>query len=366
MLSLFSKVKYFDKTLAVICLLLLLVGLALIYSTSINGNRAIFYRQLVFAVAAIFIFFFFAHFDFRSLAKSSRWAYLILIILLIAVLVIGTAVKGSSRWFDLGFFRFQPAEFTKLVMVLVFARFFALRRGEINTWTNIALSFIYALIPMALIAKEPDLGSAIVILIIWGGLLMLSSVNKKVFIYLFMIFLVVAGFAWKFALHDYQRQRIETFLDPNLDPKGKGYNVKQAIIAVGSGSFTGRGLGKGLQSQLRFLPERQTDFIFASAAEELGFIGTSVILILYFILLYRLLVIFQMSRDDLSRFIVGGVFVMILGQVLINVGMNMGIMPVTGIPLPMLSYGGSSLFTLAISLGIVESVAVKAKGLHLS
>jgi len=253
----------------------------------------------------------------------------------------------------------------KLIMVLVLARFFALRRGEINTFKNITLSLIYVVVPMALIAKQPDLGSAIVIFVIWLGMLFFSTVNKKVFIYLFLILVVFSGVSWKFLLHDYQKKRIEIFLNPNLDPKGRGYNVRQATIAIGSGGVLGRGLGKGLQSQLRFLPERQTDFIFASSAEELGFLGSMVILVLYFTLLYRLLVVYKLSRDDLSRFLVIGIFFMMLTQIVINVGMNMGIMPVTGIPLPMLSYGGSSLLTIAISMGIAEAVAINARGLRL-
>ncbi len=362
---LFAKLKYMDKTLAVTCLLLLLLGLAVIYSTSLGGSSAIFIRQLVYAVVAIGLFFAFSQLDFRSLSKISRYLYLFTLLALVLVLFLAPPIQGSRRWFDLGFFSIQPAEFAKLIMVLMLARFFALRRGQINTWSNILLSFIYTVIPVLLIAREPDLGSAIVVFAVWGGILMLSSINKKVFVYLFLIFITFAGFAWQFMLHDYQRTRIETFLDPNLDPQGSGYNVRQAIIAVGSGGMFGQGLGKGLQSQLRFLPERQTDFIFAAAAEELGFVGTMAILVLYFILLYRLLVIYRMSRDDLSRFTVGGIFFMIFTQAVINIGMNMGVMPVTGIPLPLFSYGGSSLLTLAISLGIAESVAIRAKGLHL-
>ncbi|MHB8870922.1 MAG: rod shape-determining protein RodA [Candidatus Doudnabacteria bacterium] len=363
--SIFSKIKHFDISLAVTCFLLLLMGLSLLYSTSLSGSIQVFTRQLIHAVIGIGLFFFFAYFDFRDTTKISRYLYVVFVLSLVALLIIGFTVKGSSRWFNFGFFNLQPAEFMKLIMVLILARFFALRRGEINTWKNILLSFIYALIPMFLIAKQPDLGSAIIIFIIWLGMLFFSTVNKKVFVYLFLIFVVFAGVSWKFLLHDYQRNRIETFLEPSLDPRGQGYNVRQATIAIGSGSLTGRGLGKGLQSQLRFLPERQTDFIFASASEELGFVGSSVILILYFILLFRLLVIYRISRDDLSRFVVIGIFFMIFGQVVINIGMNMGILPVTGIPLPFLSYGGSSLMTVAISMGIVEAVAVNAKGLRL-
>lgn len=366
MQNLLSRFKYLDLILAVTCFLLLLIGIALIYSTTLSGNKSLFYRQVIYALAAIGVFLFFSSFDFRSLTKASRYFYIGFVILLIILLELGVAIKGSTRWFDLKIFNFQPAEFMKLIMVLVLARFFALRRGEINTWKNILLSFIYVLIPILLIAKQPDLGSAIVIFVIWLGMLFFSTVNKKVFLYLFLFFALFSSIAWNFLLHDYQRNRIETFINPNIDPRGQGYNVRQAIIAVGSGQFIGRGLGKGLQSQLRFLPERHTDFIFAASAEELGFLGSAVILVLYFILLYRLLVIYRLSRDDLSRFVIVGIFFMIFGQMFINIAMNLGIFPVTGIPLPLLSYGGSSLLTVAISMGIAEAVAVRSKGPRLN
>ena len=361
----FQKLKYGDLTLALTCVLLCLIGLSLMYSTSLSGDRGLFVRQLINFTGATTLFLIFSYLDFRTLARESRYLYVLGILLLIAVLYLTAPIKGSHRWFDLGLLNFQPAEFAKIAMILFLARFFAARRGEINSIKNIAISFIYTAIPFFLIAREPDLGSSIVILAIWGGILLVSRVDKKVFLYLFILFTIFSGVAWEFILHDYQRNRIETFLDPNLDPQNKGYNVRQAIIAVGSGGLYGTGLGKGLQSQLQFLPERQTDFVFASAAEELGFLGTSVILILYTILLYRLLVIYRLSRDDLSRFIIAGIFFMLFTQIVINIGMNIGIMPVTGIPLPMLSYGGSSLFTIAICLGIAQAVAIRAKSSHL-
>ncbi len=365
MRNFFFRFRHLDITLEVTCFLLLLIGLSLIYSTSLNGDRSSFLKQAVYALIAVVLFFFFAFFDLSKLSKIGRYLYLFLVAALVLVLFAGHSVQGSSRWFNLKFISFQPAEFAKLVIILVLARFFALRRGEINIWKNVLLSFVYVLIPIFLIAKEPDLGSALVILIIWLGMLFLSNVNKKIFIYIFLIFSVVSIGSWKFVLKDYQKNRIMTFVNPQLDPRGKGYNVQQAIISVGSGKVLGTGLGRGLQSQLKFLPERQTDFVFASAAEELGLLGSAVIIILYFLLLYRFLAIYAKSRDDLDRFIVAGVFFLILSQAVINIGMNIGLLPVTGIPLPFISYGGSSLITVAIGAGVVEAVAVRSKGLRL-
>lgn len=359
------QAKYFDAALAVSFVLLLAVGVVMMYSTSLGGSQSIFYKQLAYAIGGIGLFVFFSYFDYKVLSRYAAALYGILVVMLLAVLKFGHLALGARRWFNLGLLNFQPSELAKLVLILVLARFFASRRGEIKSWRNILLSFAYALILVALVAAQPDLGTAIVVLGVWLGILMVSNVQKKVFAYLFIIFAVVAVGSWKFVLKDYQKSRIEAFIDPQLDPRGRGYNVQQAIIAVGSGRVSGTGLGRGLQSQLKFLPERQTDFVFASAAEELGLIGTTVIIALYVVLLYRILLIYKSSTDDTGRFMAAGVFFMVFVQAAINIGMNVGVLPVTGIPLPLISYGGSSLLTTAVALGIAESVAVRSKGLRL-
>lgn len=361
----FRQAKYFDVALAASFALLMAVGVVMMYSTSLGGSYAIFYHQLIYTAAALALFGFFSYFDYKALERSANTLYVILIVSLAAVLKFGLLVLGARRWFNLGIINFQPTEFAKLILILVLARFFAARRGEIKNWQNILLSLAYTLIPVLLIARQPDLGSAIILMAIWFGMLAVSRVQKKVFFYILIALSVVSVGAWKFTLHDYQKHRLETFLNPELDPQGRGYNVQQAIIAVGSGGLKGTGLGKGLQSQLKFLPERQTDFVFASTAEELGLVGTLVIMLLYCVLLYRLLIIYRRSRDDTGRFMVIGIFFMVFSQAAINIGMNIGLLPVTGIPLPLISYGGSSLLTTAIAMGIAESVANRAKGLRL-
>jgi rod shape determining protein RodA len=361
----FQQVKFFDAALAVSFVLLLAVGVVIMYSTSLGGSYSIYYKQLVYALVAIGLFAFFSYFDYKVLERIATPFYFIVVALLAAVLKFGHLALGARRWFDLGILNFQPSELAKLALVLLLARFFASRRGEIKNWQNILLSLLYALIPIILVVGQPDLGSAIILFMVWFGILLCSRVQKKVFIYLFLGLAIVSAGAWKFALHDYQKHRIETFLNPQLDPQGRGYNVQQAIIAVGSGGIHGTGLGKGLQSQLKFLPERQTDFVFASAAEELGTIGALVIILLYCALLYRLLIIYRHSRDDTGRFMVAGIFFIIFTQVAINIGMNIGVLPVTGIPLPLVSYGGSSMLTTAVALGITESIAMRSKGLRL-
>lgn len=362
---LFDRIKHFDIPLILASGILVIIGLSLIYASSLaNPTLSLFYRQLVFVGIGIVLYAVCSLYNYHRLAKMNRWVYIVLIAVLLFVLFFGTAVRGSARWIDLGFFRFQPAEFAKIIVAIGLARWLYLRRGEINSWKNIALTLLYAAIPAALIMLEPDLGSSIVVLGVWAGVLTISWVNKKFILGIALAFILIAGIGWKFFLQDFQKTRIEVFLNPELDPKGRGYNVRQATIAVGSGQLLGRGLGKGLQSQLKFLPERQTDFIFATSAEEVGFVGCTVILLLYGIIISRIWLIMTRSRDELGKYIAGGVLCMLFVQIVVNIGMNIGLLPVTGIPLPLLSYGGSSLIVVFISLGIVQNIARQTHALR--
>lgn len=365
MRAFYQKFRAFDLPLAAVSFLLLILGLALIYSTSLaSGSLAQFYRQSVFAVLALAAYGFFAFYNYHNLCKANRVIYPILIGVLLLVLVFAREIRGSSRWLDFGFFRFQPAEFAKLAVALGLSRWMYLRRGQINAWKNILLTLAYVLIPAALVALEPDLGSAVIILAIWLGTLAISSMNKKYLIIFALAALIFSGVAWKYFLHDYQRTRVEVFLNPNLDPRGRGYNVRQAVISVGSGGLLGRGLGQGLQSGLKFLPERQTDFVFASSAEEVGFVGSLGILALFSYLFWRFLRIMKRSKDALGFYLVGGLLFMLFSQMSINIGMNLGLLPVTGIPLPFFSYGGSSLLVVFIALGMVQNVARQSRALR--
>jgi len=365
MLKFLSRFKYFDLPLQITTGLLIVVGLALLYSTSVAGDTTgTFWRQLVFLALGLAGFFFFSFFDYHTLAKSNRTLYVIFILLLVYLLFFASFIRGGKRWINFGFFNFQVAEFVKIVVILGLARLLYLRRGEINSWGNILWSFLYAVIPVGLIVLEPDLGSAIIILAIWGGVILISPIKKKFLVVLFLIFLSVSGITWKFFLKPFQKDRIVVFLNPALDPKGRGYNVRQASIAVGSGQLFGRGLGKGLQSEHKFLPERQTDFIFAASSEQVGFLGVIVLLIIYFCLFARLISIVKNARDDLGMYIAAGVFFLFFAHVIINIGMNVGLLPVTGIPLPFLSAGGSSLVVALIALGIAQNISMQSKVLR--
>jgi rod shape determining protein RodA len=245
-------------------------------------------------------------------SQVNRISYFVILALLIFVLVFAREIKGSTRWIDFGFFQLQPAEFAKIVVILGLSRWMYLKRGQINSWKNIIITAVYTLIPAILIMREPDLGSSVILIGVWAGLLLISPMSKKYIVTLVLMAVILSGIGWQFGLHDYQQRRIEVFLNPDLDPRGQGYNVRQAIIAVGSGQLFGRGLGQGLQGQLNFLPERQTDFIFASASEEIGFLGVAGLLALYCFLFLRLLSIMKMAKDDLAFYIVGGVLFLVL------------------------------------------------------
>ncbi len=363
--QIFSRLKYFDVPLLIVSGLLLLIGLAVQYAVSLSGGTIeIFYRQLIFSLVGTVLFLFFAFYNYHRLSKLNRIAYLVLIAALVFLLIFGVQIRGSARWIELGFFRLQPAELAKVIVGIGLARWLYLKRGQINTWKSFLTTFAYAAVPALLIFLEPDLGSSAIVMAVWFGLMLLSPLRKKYIIIFLIASLVFAGVTYEFVLQDYQHKRVEVFLNPDKDPKGKGYNVRQAIIAVGSGELFGRGLGRGLQSQLKFLPERQTDFIFASASEEIGFLGVSVLLGLYYLLFRRLIRIMKYARDDLAMYITGGILFLFLAQVIINIGMNIGLLPVTGIPLPFMTYGGSSLLVTCIALGIVQNVARQSKALR--
>lgn len=310
-------------------------------------------QQTVFALVGIAIFLFISRFDLQSIKNLIKPAYFLMILLLLAVFILGIETRGSIRWIPLGIFNIQPSEFAKPVLILTLAKFWS---DKLPTWSNIIKSILWTAPLFFLIFKQPDLGSALTIGAIWFGMLVASEISFKKIIILLLIFLCAVPLSWVF-LHDYQRQRIFGFLDPGGDPLGQGYNVIQSTIAVGSGEFFGRGLGRGTQSRLQFLPEFRTDFIFASIAEEMGFIGSMIILTIYLYMLIYCLNITQQGISPYNFQIIIGVASMLLFQIFINIGMNIGLLPITGITLPLISYGGSSLIATLASLGMIASIA---------
>lgn len=356
------NLKSIDWVLYIIVLLLLIFGILVIFSITYHTpKQELAISQLIYGILGIFLLVIFTMIDYRTLSSASIILYFAGISLLILVLILGKTKLGSTRWIDFGFFNFQPSEIFKVILILTLSNFLS-KKENILIIDFIIYLFMIAL-PVVLVLLEPDLGTALIYVII-GIALFIACKTKEIYLLISgLIFAVLSPVLWFFVLKPYQRERILTFIDPNHDPFGSGYNVLQSTISVGSGGLLGRGLGHGSQSQLNFLPIQHTDFIFATLAEELGFIGAGLLLILFIILIIRIIGIAASAKDAIGRYICFGVATMILAQILINVGMNIGIMPVTGIPLPLISHGGSSLFTTMIALGIVGSVFIRRKAI---
>ncbi len=350
---------FFDWPLFAAALLLSLTGIMMIYSTGLGDDPEVFLwtRQAAVLAFGVLALFFLSTLDYIFFRKASGVLYVASLVLLALVLFFGQEIRGAARWFNFGFFSFQPAEFSKLALVVFLANFLKLKRPLLQKFRYVLWSGVYPGVIVGLLMLQPDLGSAIIHVAIWAGLLFLSPVPRRFLLYLLVIFLIVSAASWTLFLHDYQKDRIRSFVDPAADPQGQGYNVIQSIVAIGAGGIYGKGLARGPQSQLQFLPERQTDFIFASLVEELGFVGGGLVLILFFLIFIRLIKIAREAREMFGTFLVIGFFFLMLTQTLVNIGMNLGLVPVTGVTLPFLSYGGSSLLVTFLMLGMVESAA---------
>jgi len=281
---------------------------------------------------------------------------------LLALLLVAThAVQGAKSWFDLGVFSLQPADPAKLVFIALMAKYFSRRHMEIGDFRHIIVSGAWAAGLILLILVEPDLGTAVIFSIVWFGMILVSGISKKHLAVIITGAMIAAAGLWTFALHDYQRTRLVSFLNPAADIHGSGYNAYQATIAVGSGEVFGKGIGYGTQSKLRFLPEYETDFIFASFAEEWGFAGVLLVLTLYGLLLARLLAIARRAATNFDALFTIGVVLLFTAHIFIHAGINLGILPVTGTTIPFMSYGGSHLIVEFAALGIVAALAREAR-----
>ena len=359
--SLRAKFRKFDFLLFGSVVLLVVIGLTAIYSVSLsseNPDFTNFKKQLVyFGLGLIFILILSA-INFSAFRLYSRYVYLGSIILLILVLFFGSTVRGTTGWFNFIGLRFQPVEIAKIGLLLFLARFFANRFHQFNQAKHIVVSLVGTMILVFLVLLQPDVGSASVLFGIWVLLMIISGVRLRYVATMLVSLALIVLLLWTFAFADYQKNRVLTFLNPELDPLGSGYNVTQAIIAVGSGNLMGRGLGFGSQSQLKFIPESQTDFVFAVVAEELGLLGVSLMLALWVLIFYRLIQSAKKARVDFGMYFLIGICCLFFIHLLVNVGMNMGLLPVTGISLPFTSYGGSFMIACFILIGFAESVIV--------
>ncbi len=358
-----SSWRAFDLQLTVYALLLAAVGLAMAYTNSadvavLNGGST-FLRGLMWAGIAIVMFTAAAMFDYRWL-KTFAWPlYFVNLGLLAATLVIGKGVGGSARWITVAGFQFQFSELAKILMIVVLATYLSRRETKLNSlWTILGACLLVA--PAAfLVLLQPDLGTSLVFGAILAGMLFMSGASLKWLALLGGLVLAAVPIVWTYLLKDYQKQRLISFLDPSSDPQGSGYQLLQSQIAVGSGGLVGKGLTNGTQAQLDFLPVQSTDFVFAILAEELGFIGAMVVFALFIALIWRILVCAWRSKDPFGLLVASGLASLILFQLVVNVGMVLGIMPITGIPLPFVTHGGASLVSLAIGLGLLQSINVR-------
>ncbi|KKU94096.1 MAG: Rod shape-determining protein [Candidatus Jorgensenbacteria bacterium GW2011_GWA1_48_13] len=341
---------------------LLAIALASLVSL-LSSNAILFYKQLVWYIIAFCLILFSIRIDWRGLIKESYFRYGIYwfaVALLLIVDLSGKTIRGVTSWLQFGDFQFEPAELAKLGLILLLAGFFS--RRHIAAWVgkNIALSFFYALIPTVLVAVQPDLGSALVVFGIWIGFLLLSGINKKRLAVGFLVAILFAGLLWGFFLKPYQKDRLLGFVNPERDPLGVNYNVIQSKIAIGSAGFWGKGFGAGTQVQFGFLPEAETDFIFAAFVEEWGIVSGLIIILAFLLVVSRIVKIGIEAKNNDYKFITLGTALVLAIHFLLNIGSNLGFLPVTGINFPFLSYGGSNILTVAILVSIVERIKLES------
>ena len=328
------------------------------YLSLLSFNPKLANQQLIFICLGLILYLTALNFDYRIFKVYHQHLYGLLLTLLILTLLFGKVIKGSSRWIDVGFFRVQPSEFGKVILLFTLAALLANVQGRLVRGKDLLRVTLVILLPSILVLLQPDLGTAAVYLLIFLTLLAVLKVPKYYFVLAFIVFGLLVPNVWPL-LKDYQKERVTVFLNPLADPLGAGYNSLQSRIAVGSGQLFGKGFGSGTQSKLRFLPESHTDFIFASFSEEWGLLGVLALLTLYLLLLAELLTVAKSCEDRFGHLFVIGAFGLLFFQTFINISVNVGLLPITGITLPLMSYGGSSMVTTFVLLGIVNNISAK-------
>jgi len=359
--------KRIDWFLIFFLIPIVLAGLSVMKSFSpLEGSDNFFDKQIIWIIISFIVFLIFSFLDFSFLKRTDVLISLFLILsgILLILFVLGTISHGAKSWFDFGSFSFQPADMMKLVLILLLAKYFSRRHVEIRDIKHIFISGLYALIPFVLVLLQPDFGSAIIIFLIWFGMTIVSGISQKHLLTLVFVGIFAFSMFWMFVFAPYQKARVVNFLNPMSDIHGSGYNAIQSTIAVGSGQITGKGLGFGTQSRLKFLPEYQTDFVFAAFAEEWGFVGSLLIFLLFCLVIWRILYYASISSSNFETLFAIGVAIFFVSHIFINIGMNLGLMPVTGITLPFMSYGGSHLVIEFASLGILMSMKTHSRSVH--
>ena len=359
--------KRIDWFLVFFLIPIVLAGLSVMKSfSSLEGSDSFFNKQIIWILISFTVFFVFSFMDFRFLKRTNVLISLFLILsgILLILFVVGTVSHGAQSWLDFGSFSFQPADMMKLVLILLLAKYFSRRHVEIKDIKHILISGLYAIVPFVLVLLQPDFGSAIIIFLNWFGMTLVSGISQKHVLILAFAGILAFSLFWMFIFAPYQKARVVNFLNPTTNIHGSGYNAIQSTIAVGSGKITGKGLGFGTQSRLKFLPEYQTDFVFAAFAEEWGFIGSLLVFLLFALVIWRILYYASISSSNFEMLFAMGVAIFFVSHIFINIGMNLGLMPVTGITLPFMSYGGSHLVVEFASLGILMSMRRYSRAAH--
>ena len=358
-----NQLKKLDWGIIVSAILLVCFGLAAIYSTCLpKNNFSNFEKQFIFFIIGFLVMFAISFFDYRILRNNS---YLILILygiclaLLVGLHFFAPVIRGARGWYKIGILSLDPIEPTKIVLVVLLAKYFSMRHVEMYKFRHIFFSGLYVLLPAILVFTKPDLGSATILMLIWFVTLLISGIKLNHFLILFLCFILIAGFSWNFLLKDYQKQRVTAFLFP-YDYLGASWSQNQTKISIGSGQIFGEGLGKGSQVQYGFLPEPHTDFIFSVISEEWGMVGVLVLFFIYGFLVWRVLKIAIQSKSNFPRLFASGYAIILTVQFFINIGMNLSLLPVVGIYLPFISYGGSGLIGNFVSLGILQSIKTRS------
>ena len=352
----------FDWTLLITVSALALIGTASLHSATsgwMGGGTPLYLKQLSWFGIGLFLALLICCFDYRHLEHLGSHFFVINLALLVAVLFFGKKTMGATRWLDLGLFNLQPSEVMKVVIIIAFARYFS-RHGHFrgHRLRELAIPFALLVLPVVLVLKQPDLGTSLLILFIAVVMVLFAGISRGVLVFLVLLAILGAGGGW-FMLHDYQKERIYTFLNPERDPLGSGYHIIQSKIAIGSGGTLGKGFMQGTQSQLSFLPERHTDFAFSVFAEEWGFAGCLVLLLLYLFLVMWGISIARRAADRFGMLLAVGVTAMFFWHIVINLGMVIGLLPVVGVPLPLFSYGGTSMVTTMIGTGLLLNVSMR-------
>lgn len=348
-----------DVPLLLLLLLLAAIGLVTLYSAG-DQSEALVIKQLVRLGVSFGVMFAFAQVPPETWRRWTPWLYALGLALLITVLVLGVVGKGAQRWLDLGVVRFQPSELMKVAMPMMIAWYLA-EASLPPTMKRTAIASVGILVPVLLIAKQPDLGTSLLIAASGVFVLLFAGISWRLVGTTIFMMIPTAVLMWFFGMHGYQRQRVLTFLNPESDPLGAGYHIIQSKIAIGSGGIYGKGWLNGTQSHLDFLPERHTDFIFAVFSEEFGFFGAVLLLTVYLLVVLRGLYIALQAQDTYGRLLGGSITMTFLVYFFINIGMVMGLLPVVGLPLPLISYGGSSMVTLMAAFGILMSIQTHRK-----